>query len=259
MPDRCSWKIAEILFAILLLALQVPLASASVALEWADFVAWSPGSSDSGPVTVSCKQTEHGISELTITAFGKTIQLPPDAREKLKNTNANGLVISYAASYEPGVRAIYLRLIRELSPSERVEKRLVIAENGGITFLNERIVPSFQEHALVLAEVGITTNYLKATSIVQVYFQQKPDGLVFPLWAQAFNQSYPFHQTINEGLNGVFANGLFLSFKAGGGGEDKRTIYLRLVRESMSGIVSERLLAIRESEKSVLLEGPDKP
>jgi len=259
MPDRYSWRIAEILFAIVLLAIQVPLASAGVALEWVDFVAWSPGLNDSGAVLVSMKQTDQGISELTINAFRKRIQLSTDAREQLKNTNANGLVISYAASYEPGIRAIYLRLIRELSPSKRVEKRLVISEDGRVTLLNDGIVPTFQEHALVFGEVGITTGYLKATGGVQVSFQQKSDGLIFPLRVQAFNQVFPSHQNLNDGLNGVFANGFLLSFEAAEGKVDKRTIHLRLVRESMAGIVSERLLAFREGERSVLLEEPDKP
>lgn len=97
------------------------------------FEASSRGIGDSGPVTMSGKQDESGLSKLTITAFGKRFDLDAGQLSRIHGFHANGLQLSYEAGYEElGGRTIYIVVSKGFTSGVIDKRYVVITEHGAV-------------------------------------------------------------------------------------------------------------------------------
>ena len=110
------------------LACSNALASKEGSLNFNSFSVTSEGIGESGEITVSGKQTEEGITKLTIIAFGKTIIVPADKLVGLSNIGANQIHISYDTA-----KIIYLRLTHGTVRGGMSGKIIEIKSSGKIS------------------------------------------------------------------------------------------------------------------------------
>jgi len=97
------------------------------------FEASSRGIGDSGPVTMSGKQDESGLSKLTITAFGKRFDLDTGHLARIHGFHANGLQLSYEAGYdELGGRTIYIVVSKGFTSGVIDKRYVVVTEHGAV-------------------------------------------------------------------------------------------------------------------------------
>ena len=110
------------------------LASREGYLVFDSFTVSSGGVGESGNVIVSGKQSDKGITELTVTAFGKTIDVPVDKLTEIGVIAANQIHISYEYGYH-GLegQTIYLRLTHGSVSGSKVGKIIKIKANGKIS------------------------------------------------------------------------------------------------------------------------------
>jgi len=98
----------------------------------------SDGIGGSGPMTISGKQGNNGISKLTIAAFGKRFVLNEVQLAAIQGLPINGLQLSYEAGYkELGGRTVYLVLSKGFTSGTVGQKFVVITENGAIEITDE--------------------------------------------------------------------------------------------------------------------------
>ncbi len=111
------------------------LASKEGYLTLDSFSVSSNGVGDSGNVIINGKQTNKGLTELTVTAFGKTINVPADKLTEIGVISANQIHISYEHGYH-GLdgRTIYLRLTRGTASGSKAGKIIEIQASGKIKF-----------------------------------------------------------------------------------------------------------------------------
>ncbi|RUL70505.1 hypothetical protein [Dyella choica] len=98
----------------------------------------SEGVGESGNVTITGKQGNGGISELTIMAFGKQFKLDGEQLDKVKGFAVNGLQLSYEAGYkELGGRTIYIVLSKGFTSGTIGKKFVVVTESGTLSVSDE--------------------------------------------------------------------------------------------------------------------------
>lgn len=93
----------------------------------------STGLDNSGPVHVEASQSVHGLTELTVSAFGKIQSLRPAQLSSLTGRTFNSIGLSYSRGYpETGGRSVYLLLCQGFSSGVRVVAVVTVTESGGI-------------------------------------------------------------------------------------------------------------------------------
>ena len=114
------------------------LASKEGILRMATFELTSDGIGESGPVRISGKQGDDGISKLTVTAFGKRFDLDEAQLAKVRGLPINGLQMSYEAGYrELGGRTVYIVLSKGFTAGTVGQKFVVVSESGAIKVTDE--------------------------------------------------------------------------------------------------------------------------
>jgi hypothetical protein len=100
----------------------------------------STGLDNSGPVHVEATQSEHGISELKVAAFGKTQVATPAQLAALGGQIINSIGLTYSRGYATtGGRTVYLLLCQGFSTGSQIIAVVDVTEAAGI-----RIQPSKQ-------------------------------------------------------------------------------------------------------------------
>lgn len=93
----------------------------------------SIGLDNSGPVHVEATQSENGLTDLRVTAFGKTQVATPAQLASLGGKIANSIGITYSRGYaNVGGRSVYLLLCQGFSSGVRVIAVVTITETKGI-------------------------------------------------------------------------------------------------------------------------------
>ena len=100
----------------------------------------STGLANSGPVHVEATQSEQGMSELKVSAFGKTQVVTPTQLATLRGQIINSIGLTYSRGYtDTGGRTVYLLLCQGFSTGIHVIAVVNVTEAAGI-----RIQPSKQ-------------------------------------------------------------------------------------------------------------------
>lgn len=114
------------------------LASKEGILRLASFEVASEGIGESGPVTITGRQDDNGISKLSIVAFGKKFELGGEQLAKVRGLSINSLQLSYEAGYkELGGRTVYIVLSKGFTSGTAGQRFVVVKENGAITVSDE--------------------------------------------------------------------------------------------------------------------------
>jgi hypothetical protein len=114
------------------------LASKEGILRMGSFELTSEGIGESGPVTISGKQGDKGISKLTISAFGKRFELDEVQLAQVQGLPINGLQLSYEDGYRDlGGRTLYIVLSKGFTSGTAGQKFVVLTENGVIKVADE--------------------------------------------------------------------------------------------------------------------------
>lgn len=102
-------------------------------LRMASFEATSGGIGESGPVTISGKQDDNGISKLTVTAFGRKFELDGEQLARVRGLSINGLQLTYEAGYkELGGRTVYIVLSKGFTSGTAGQRFVLVSENGSV-------------------------------------------------------------------------------------------------------------------------------
>jgi hypothetical protein len=126
--------------ALLLAASGIAAASEEGLLALGAFRVESPGIGESGPVTVSGRQSQTAVESLEVKAFGKVFTL---TKEQLKQLRGGGMLNNVQLTYETGYkelggRTVYVRLGQGFT-SGSIDARIVaVSEDGKVTILPER-------------------------------------------------------------------------------------------------------------------------
>jgi hypothetical protein len=102
-------------------------------LRMGSFELTSDGIGESGPVTISGRQGDKGISKLTISAFGKRFELDEAQLVQVQGLPVNGLQLSYEVGYKDlGGRTLYIGLSKAFTSGIVGQKFVVVTEDGAI-------------------------------------------------------------------------------------------------------------------------------
>jgi hypothetical protein len=103
-------------------------------LRWSSFSIDSEGIGSSGPVTVSGKQDENGITEMSVKAFSRVYKLGKEHLDLLRSMRVNGMQLSYEGGYKNlGGRTLYIQLSSGFFVSGiKARKFVVINERGDV-------------------------------------------------------------------------------------------------------------------------------
>jgi hypothetical protein len=123
----------SILFAILFSFAGLGFASKEGVLALYTFHVESPGIGESGPVSVSGRQSKLGIDFLIVKAFGKVFQLNREQLNSLQGGSLNGIQLTYEGGYkELGGRTIYLQFSKGFTNGILHAIVFVLTEDGKI-------------------------------------------------------------------------------------------------------------------------------
>jgi len=93
----------------------------------------SAGLDNSGPVHVEATQSEHGMTQLSVSAFGKVYTLLPAQLAAFGDHTFNSIGLTYSRGYpNTGGRNVFLLLCQGFSSGIKVFSVVTIAEKGGI-------------------------------------------------------------------------------------------------------------------------------
>ncbi len=93
----------------------------------------SAGLDNSGPVHVEAGQSDQGITELRVSAFGKLQTLTSSQLAALAGRTFNSIGLSYSRGYpDAGGRSIYLLLCQGFSPGVKVVAVITVRERGPV-------------------------------------------------------------------------------------------------------------------------------
>jgi hypothetical protein len=93
----------------------------------------SAGLDTSGPVHVEANQSDHGITQLKVSAFGKVQTLTPSQLASLGGHTVNTIGLSYSRGYpNVGGRSVYLLLCQGFSSAVKVVAVITVTEQGGV-------------------------------------------------------------------------------------------------------------------------------
>ena len=91
----------------------------------------STGLDNSGPVHVEASQSAHGLTQLTVSAFGKLQSLSLAQLSSLAGQTFNSIGLSYSRGYpETGGRSVYVLLCQGFSSGIRVFEVVTVTESG---------------------------------------------------------------------------------------------------------------------------------
>ena len=94
----------------------------------------SDGIGESGPVAISGRQGNKGISKLTITAFGKRFELDEAQLAQVQGLPVNGLQLSYEGGYKDlGGRTLYIVFSKGFTSGTADQRFLIVTEDGAVT------------------------------------------------------------------------------------------------------------------------------
>jgi len=109
------------------------LASKEGILRLGSFELTSDGIGESGPVTISGRQGDKGISKLAITAFGKRFELDEAQLAQVQGLPVNGLQLSYEGGYKDlGGRTLYIVFLKGFTSGAVGQRFLIVTEDGAI-------------------------------------------------------------------------------------------------------------------------------
>jgi hypothetical protein len=93
----------------------------------------SKGLDNSGPVHVEATQSERGIGNLSVSAFGRNQALTPAQLASLSGKTFNSIALTYSRGYpNTGGRNVFLLLCQGFSSGVKVIAVVTVTENGGI-------------------------------------------------------------------------------------------------------------------------------
>ena len=123
-----------ILLALMVtLCLQDAVASQEGVLPLTEFQIKSNGINDSGSIIVNGKKIDGIFSSLSVSAFGKNIEVPSSILSTIKITNPNGIQLSYEAGYQAlGGKTVYIKLIFGFTRGVYDEVTILVRENGDV-------------------------------------------------------------------------------------------------------------------------------
>ncbi len=121
-------------FLILYLIMSATYSSREGVLPFTSIHIFSEAIDESGPVVVKAKKdTKRLFSEITVRAFGKTIEIPQIILNEIPSAYHNGIQLSYEGGYEElGGRVIYLQFHVGVTSGIRDKIIIAIFENGDI-------------------------------------------------------------------------------------------------------------------------------
>jgi hypothetical protein len=97
----------------------------------------SAGVDGSGPIQVETRQSQQGVSELKITAFGKQHVLSPSQLTALNGRAFNSIGLSYSRGYANfGGQNVYVLLCHGYSSGVAVVAIVKVNERGDVRFEN---------------------------------------------------------------------------------------------------------------------------
>ena len=109
------------------------LASQEGLLTLGSFRVESPGIADSGAVIIEGRQSDKGVESLTITAFGKRLDLSSSQLQALRGGMLNGIQLTYAAGYkELGGRTLYLVFSQGFTSGVVMKRFVTVTESGSV-------------------------------------------------------------------------------------------------------------------------------
>jgi hypothetical protein len=92
----------------------------------------SIGLDNSGPVHVEATQAEHGVTQLSVSVFGRLYTLKPPQLTAFHNHIINSVGLTYSRGYpNTGGRNVFLLLCQGFSSGIKVFAVVTVAENGG--------------------------------------------------------------------------------------------------------------------------------
>lgn len=93
----------------------------------------SAGLDNSGPVRVEAKQSDRGITQLSVSAFGKQQSLRPAQIAALGGRTFNSIGLNYSRGYSnTGGRSVYVLLCQGFSTGVKVVAVVTVTEQGGV-------------------------------------------------------------------------------------------------------------------------------
>jgi hypothetical protein len=93
----------------------------------------SAGLDNSGPVHVEATQSEHGITKLSVSAFGKLYTLMPAQLTAISDRTFNSIGLTYSRGYpNTGGRNVFLLLCQGFSSGVKIFAVVTVAEKGDI-------------------------------------------------------------------------------------------------------------------------------
>ena len=93
----------------------------------------SKGLDNSGPVHAEVVQSDRGITDLKVSAFGKTQSLTPAQLTEISGVSFNSIGLTYSRGYaDTGGRNVVLLLCQAFSSGVKIVGTVTITETGGI-------------------------------------------------------------------------------------------------------------------------------
>jgi hypothetical protein len=94
----------------------------------------SPGLDTSGPVHVEGSQSDKGVLEIKVLAFGKLQSLAPSQLARLDGLTFNSIGLSYSRGYKNmGGSSVYLLLCQGFSGGNSVVAVITVNEQRGVS------------------------------------------------------------------------------------------------------------------------------
>ncbi|MBI2307898.1 MAG: hypothetical protein HYU78_11415 [Rhodocyclales bacterium] len=122
---------------MLLLSASPALASQEGALSLNSFQFSSLGISESGPVNLSGEKNHEVFVSLSVSAFGRTINLSKEQLAKLRPAFINGVSLSYEAGYKNlGGRTLYVIFTKSFTSGTQESQIVSINEQGVVEVSN---------------------------------------------------------------------------------------------------------------------------
>jgi hypothetical protein len=138
MRRRPSYMALLLAVALTIVAAAKTYGSQEGMLRWSSFSIDSEGIGSSGPVTVSGKQDQTGITSMTIKAFSRTYELGKEQLDLLKSMRVNGMQLSFEGGYKNlGGRTLYIQLSSGFFVSGIKARRVVVINERGDVLVQE--------------------------------------------------------------------------------------------------------------------------
>lgn len=119
------------------LYLQDAVASQEGVLPLTEFQIKSNGIDNSGPIIVNGKKIDGIFSSLSVSAFGKNIEVPTSVLSTIQIKHHNGIQLSYEAGYRAlGGKTVYIKFIFGFTSGVDDEVTISVRENGDVKVLS---------------------------------------------------------------------------------------------------------------------------